>query len=96
MTRYRRVGYNLNVMRRSACLVYNLIMVDKFATFFNYTPVGRASDSYDDPDLKLFIIVRARASYLLLGPPGFLVFFFCSGFSRSYLAPMDLNHRAAY
>ena len=23
ITRYRRIGYNLNVMRRSACLVFN-------------------------------------------------------------------------
>ena len=28
ITRYRRIGYNLNVMRQSACLVFNPIMVD--------------------------------------------------------------------
>ena len=38
ITRYRRIGYNLNVMRQSACLVFNPVMV------FNCTPVGRASD----------------------------------------------------
>ena len=27
ITRYRRMGYNLNVMRQSACLVSNQIMV---------------------------------------------------------------------
>ena len=27
ITRYRRIGYNLNVMRQSACLVFNPIMV---------------------------------------------------------------------
>ena len=42
---YRRIGYNLNVMRQSACLVFNPIMVDNYAAFFNCTPVGRASDS---------------------------------------------------
>ena len=42
--RYKRIGYNLNVMRQSACLVFNPIMVDNYATFFNCTPVGRASD----------------------------------------------------
>ena len=26
--RYRRIGYNLNVMRQSACLVFNPVMVD--------------------------------------------------------------------
>ena len=45
ITRYRRIGYNLYVMRQSACLVFNPIMVDNYAAFFNCTPVGRASDS---------------------------------------------------
>ena len=45
ITRYRRIGYKLNVMRQSACLVFNPIMVDNYAAFFNCTPVGRASDS---------------------------------------------------
>ena len=45
ITPYRRIGYNLNVMRQSACLVFNPIMVDNYAAFFNCTPVGRASDS---------------------------------------------------
>ena len=44
ITRYRRIGYTLNVMRQSACLVFNPIMVDNYADFFNCTPVGRASD----------------------------------------------------
>ena len=39
-----RIGYNLNVMRQSACLVFKQIMVDNFAAFFNCMPVGRASD----------------------------------------------------
>ena len=41
--------YNLNVMRQSACLVFNPIMVDNYAAFFNCTPVGRASDSMMAP-----------------------------------------------
>ena len=28
ITRYRRIGYNSNAMRPSACLVFNPIMVD--------------------------------------------------------------------
>ena len=43
--RYKRIGYNLNVMRQSACLVINPIMVDGYAALFNCTPVDRASDS---------------------------------------------------
>ena len=49
ITRYRRIGYNLNVMRQSACLVFNQIMVDNYAAFFNCTPMGRTSDSMMAP-----------------------------------------------
>ena len=49
ITRYRRIGYNLNVMRQSACLVFNPIMVDNYAAFFNCTPVGRVSVSMMAP-----------------------------------------------
>ena len=37
--RYKRIGYNLNVMRQSACLVINPIRVDGYATLFNCTPL---------------------------------------------------------
>ena len=43
--RYKRIGYNVNVMRQSACLVFNPIMVNNYDSPFNCTPVGRASDS---------------------------------------------------
>ena len=43
--RYKRIGYNLNVMRQSACLVINPIKVDGYAALFNRTPVDQASDS---------------------------------------------------
>ena len=42
---YKRLGYNLNVMRQSACLVINPIKVDGYAALFNCTPLDRASDS---------------------------------------------------
>ena len=47
--RYKRIGYNLNVMRKSACLVINPITVDSYAALFNCTPVDRASDSMMAP-----------------------------------------------
>ena len=47
--RYKRIGYNINIMRQSACLVFNAITVNNFASFFNCTPVGRASDSVMAP-----------------------------------------------
>ena len=45
----RRIGYNLNVMRQSACLGFNPIMVDNYSAFFNCTPVCQASDSMMAP-----------------------------------------------
>ena len=47
--RYKRIDYNLNVMRQSACLVINPITVDGYAALFNCTPVDRASDSMMAP-----------------------------------------------
>ena len=45
IVRYKRIGYNINIMQQSACLVFNPITVNNFASLFNCTPVGRASDS---------------------------------------------------
>ena len=45
IVRYKRIGYNINIMRLSACLVFNPVTVNNFASLFNCTPVGRASDS---------------------------------------------------
>ena len=49
IVRYKRIGYNINMMRQSACLVFNPITVNNFASLFNCTPVGRASDSMMAP-----------------------------------------------
>ena len=43
--RYFRVGYNLDIMRQSACLVLNPITVYSYGFLFNCTAVGQASDS---------------------------------------------------
>ena len=40
----QRIGYNLNVMRQYAWLVFNPITVDNHAPVFYCTPVGRTSD----------------------------------------------------
>ena len=47
--RHKRVGYDLNVMRQSACLAFNRITVDNFASLFNCTPVDQALDSMMAP-----------------------------------------------
>ena len=43
--RYIRVGYNLDIIRQSACLVLNPITVYSYGFLFNCTTVGQASDS---------------------------------------------------
>ena len=47
--RYKGIGYNLNVMRQSACLFIKAITVDGYAAVLNCTPVDRASDSMMAP-----------------------------------------------
>ena len=37
-------GYNIDVLRQTACLAVNPIKVNNFAYFFDCTTVGRASD----------------------------------------------------
>ena len=44
IVRYKKIGYNKNVMRQTACLVVNPIKVNSFAYLFNCTTVGRTSD----------------------------------------------------
>ena len=42
---YKKIGYNINVVQQTACLVVNPIMVGNFAFLFNCTLVGWTSDS---------------------------------------------------
>ena len=41
IVRYKKISYNINVMRQTACLVVNPIKVNSFAFIFNCTTVGR-------------------------------------------------------
>ena len=45
ISHYKKIGYNINILQQTACLVVNPIKVDNFAFLFNCTPVGRTSDS---------------------------------------------------
>ena len=77
--RYKRIGYNLNVMRQSACLVFNPITVDGYATQFICTPVDRASDSmmaFDD-----FSWLGPELSSVAWSTGAQLIIFFCFRFS---------------
>ena len=44
IVRYKKIGYNIDVMRQTACLVINQIRVNSYAYLFNCTTVGRAPD----------------------------------------------------
>ena len=41
ITRYRRIGYNLNVMRQSVCLVFNPVMITTLPSLITRRWVGR-------------------------------------------------------
>ena len=41
----KKIGYNINVLQQTACLVVNPITVGNFAFLFNWTQVGQTSDS---------------------------------------------------
>ena len=58
---YKRIGYNMNVMQQSACLGFNPITVNDYASLINCTPVGR----YDGSTLKLSILVGLGWSFFV-------------------------------
>ena len=43
--RFKRAVYSSNIMRQTACLVFNPIMVEGYAALFSCTAVIQASDS---------------------------------------------------
>ena len=45
VNRFRRAGHSLDIMRQTACLVFNPIMVEGYAALFSCTAVVQASDS---------------------------------------------------
>ena len=49
ISHYIKIGYNINVLQQTACLVVNPIKVGNFAFLVNCTPVGLTSDSMKVP-----------------------------------------------
>ena len=45
ISNYKKIGFYINVLQQTACLVGNTITVGNFAFLFNCTPAGRTSDS---------------------------------------------------
>ena len=62
LSAFNYVHLALNVMRQSAYLVFNPIMVENYAAFFNCR-------LYDGPDIKLFILVGWGRSFLSVAWP---------------------------
>ena len=45
ISHYKKIGFNINVLQQTACLMVNPIIVGYFAFLFNCTPVGWTLDS---------------------------------------------------
>ena len=45
VNRFKRAGYTLDIMRQTACLVVNPIMVEGYAALFSCTAVVQATES---------------------------------------------------
>ena len=54
MVHYKRIWYNLNVMRQFACLVINPITVNSFAALFSVTPMDLRVRYFCDRSYILF------------------------------------------
>ena len=80
--RYKRIGYNLNVMLQSVCLVINPINVISYAALLNCTPVDRASDSMmARPKSIHFSWLGPELSSIAWSTGAQLIIFFCFRFS---------------
>ena len=66
MSCYQRKGYNIDVMKQSACLEVNPVTVDHFPYLFNCTPVDRGSASLMARLKKIKLFIR------LFGPRHFM------------------------
>ena len=82
---YKKIGYNINVLQQTACLVVNPITVGNFAFLFNCTPVGRTSDSMT---VQTYLLMRWQGpdALAVARPTGvyLLDFFLASVFSFIY------------
>ena len=61
ISHYKKIGYNIDILQWTACLVVNPIMIVNFAFLFNCTSVGQTSDAImvGLKDLSFGKIVRA-------------------------------------
>ena len=79
ISHYKKIGYNINVLQQTACLVVNPITVGNFAFLFNRRWVGlQTLWWFRLKDLSIDEMVWAWCFGCLLGPPGFTCWIFCS------------------
>ena len=78
---HKRIGYELNVIRQSVCLVINPITFDNFDALFNCTPVDRSR-----PKAIHFSWLRTELSSIAWSTGARLVIFFASDFQWCCLA----------
>ena len=76
ISHYKKIGFKVNVLQHTACLMVNPIIVGNFAFLFlfNCTPVGRTLDSMRVclKDLSIDEMVGAWCFGCLSGQPGFI------------------------
>ena len=70
ISNYKKIGYNVNVLQRTACLVVGPVTVGSFAFLFNCMSVGWISD-YDSSYLGTCLLMRWWGPGALSGLPGF-------------------------
>ena len=58
ISHYKKIGYNINVLQQTACLVVNPITVGNFAFLFLLHAVGSDFRLYDGSDLKTYLLMR--------------------------------------
>ena len=56
ISHYKKIGFNINVLQQTACLVFNPITVGNFAFLFNCMRVDFRL--YDGSDLKTYLLMR--------------------------------------
>ena len=81
ISHYKKIGYNIDVLQQTACLVFNPITFGNFAFLFTCTPVGRTSDSMTFLTYKTYVLMRwLRPDALTVTRPTgvYLLDFFCS------------------
>ena len=72
---YKRIGYNINIMQQLACLVFDPITVNNFASLFNCTQDERQTQWLPRHKAIYFSWLGPELFCLLLGPPGFYCWF---------------------